>query len=241
MPTATPSDELGNSAEAESMEEEPGPFAPSDLSIEMGMSDDAGAPLETSHVPKLVLREKVVIVGDASAGKTSLSRMFSSGGQDFPKNYVMTSSVELCVKEVAIPDTNAFVDLFLYDMAGQSVFNQRELGTYYWDDVSFIVCVFDVSSRKSFSSCSKWVQSVRSAGNDGRGEIPALLVANKTDLRDGGIDSRSEIDTEEALKYAREEGFEYFECSALLGRHVDRPFHFVAAQALQRHRQDYVG
>lgn len=121
MPGATSTDEPGGRADS-IMEEEPGPFAPSDLSIDL---EDSATLLETtSHGPKLVLREKVVVVGDASVGKTSLARMFNSGGQDFPKNYVMTSSVELCVKEVPIPDTNVFVDLFLYDMAGQSVFNQ---------------------------------------------------------------------------------------------------------------------
>lgn len=134
----------------------------------------------------------------------------------------------------------SFVDSLYPPVTCSKPSSQRELGTYHWDDVSFIVCVFDVSSRKSFSSCSKWVQSVRSTSKDdtGQGEIPVVLVANKADLRDGGIDSRSEIDTEEALKYAREEGFEYFECSALLGRSIDRPFHFIAAQALQRHHAD---
>ena len=82
------------------------------------------------------------------------------------------------------------------------------MGTYYWDDATFIICVFDVSSRRSFSSCSKWIRAVRSSvgggdgtgtvsggGGDGNvggggrrrdnGKIPAILVANKTDLREG--------------------------------------------------------
>ena len=55
----------------------------------------------------------------------------------------------------------------------------------------------------------------RNVGGGGRrrdnGKIPAILVANNTDLREGGIDSRSEINTKEALEFARGQDVEYFE------------------------------
>lgn len=40
-----------------------------------------------------------------------------------------TSDVELCVKSIPIPDTNAIVELYLFDCAGQSIFNQLDFGT----------------------------------------------------------------------------------------------------------------
>lgn len=74
--------------------------------------------------PQVVLREKVVIVGDEAVGKTSLVQMFTSDGSEYPKNYVMTTDVDFSMKSVIVPDTNVEVDLFLYDMAGQSIFHQ---------------------------------------------------------------------------------------------------------------------
>lgn len=40
-----------------------------------------------------------------------------------------TSDVELCVKSIPIPDTNVIVELYLFDCAGQSIFNQLDFGT----------------------------------------------------------------------------------------------------------------
>ena len=120
--------------------DDPDPFAPSDLSFDVVVGegrpfppdprsdDDEASFLDDPHPhhrTRLILREKVVVVGDAAVGKTALIRNLASGGRDFPKDYVMnTCGAELTVVEVPIPDTDATVDLFLYDTAGQSVFNQ---------------------------------------------------------------------------------------------------------------------
>lgn len=58
--------------------------------------------METSHVPRLVLRAKVTIVGDAGVGKSALTQKFHSGGHMYPKNYIMTTSVDFCMKEVSL-------------------------------------------------------------------------------------------------------------------------------------------
>lgn len=79
--------------------------------------------------------------------------MFQSGGSSYPKNYSMvrvirhcdaaearrlttiipgpdaqTVGVDFSLKAVTIPDTDTRVELFLFDCAGQSTFNQREYG-----------------------------------------------------------------------------------------------------------------
>lgn len=84
-----------------------------------------------SHKPLSVLRCKVVVVGDACCGKTALTQVFCSGGATYPKNYMMTVGAELSVRQVPIPDTSAVVELFLFDCAGQSVFNQVEMNSKY--------------------------------------------------------------------------------------------------------------
>ncbi len=42
-----------------------------------------------------------------------------------------TIGAEFSVKQIAIPETNYIVELFLYDCAGQSIFNQLDMSTKY--------------------------------------------------------------------------------------------------------------
>ena len=51
--------------------------------------------------------------------------------------------------------------------------------------------MYDVSNRESFQSVQKWLQHVRSVRpSTGGGALPGVLVANKVDLREGGINAR---------------------------------------------------
>ena len=84
--------------------------------------------METTHRTILMLRCKVVVVGDATVGKSALISMFHSGGASYPKQYVMTSWVDFRVKQVDIPDTSTAVELYLFDCAGDPVRSQREKG-----------------------------------------------------------------------------------------------------------------
>ena len=41
--------------------------------------------------------------------------------------------------KVLIPDTNVAVEMYIYDTAGQSVFNQTEADSAYFDNVNFVM------------------------------------------------------------------------------------------------------
>jgi GTPase SAR1 family protein len=49
--------------------------------------------IETTHKPIVILRCKVVVVGDACVGKTALTQVFNTGGSSYPKNYIMVNIV----------------------------------------------------------------------------------------------------------------------------------------------------
>lgn len=55
-------------------------------------------------------------------------------------------------------------------------------------------------------------------------------MANKVDLREGGINARAVVDSQEGLNLAQQLGLEYFETSAMTGRDVDGPFNYMASQ-----------
>ena len=154
----------------------PEPFSSSDLSL-------FGIETEVSF-NDVLLREKVVVVGDECVGKSSILKShLKKNDRMYDKNYLMTKGIKLEVSEIPVPNSDIVVDLFLYDMGGQSIFNQRQMAKRYWENCSTIICVYDVSSRKSLQSVMTWVTSVRSAST-ARQDIPVILVANKIDLRE---------------------------------------------------------
>ncbi|KAE8611666.1 hypothetical protein XENTR_v10012551 [Xenopus tropicalis] len=68
------------------------------------------------------LSAKCIVAGDTTVGKSTLVQLFRSDGSHFPKNYSMTTSMEVSVKNVQIPDTGDSVELFLCDSPGKAIF-----------------------------------------------------------------------------------------------------------------------
>ncbi|CAH0378680.1 unnamed protein product [Pelagomonas calceolata] len=184
--------------------------------------------METTHRTILMLRCKVVVVGDATVGKSALISMFHSGGASYPKQYVMTSWVDFRVKQVDIPDTSTAVELYLFDCAGDPVFNQVEENASQYDQAGFLFVVYDVTKEDSFASCAKWIQGVRKGRED---RLPGVLVANKIDLEE-----RRVVDEQRGRDFAKENGLVYFETSALQGNY-EGPFRHVAMEFAKKYEE----
>lgn len=67
--------------------------------------------------------------------------------------------------------------------------------------------VFDVTSRESFENIAKWITELQNKTDVG---LCVIIVGNKTDLKEQRV-----VTTEEAEKYAKANGFQYLETSAL--------------------------
>ncbi|CAK9048427.1 unnamed protein product [Durusdinium trenchii] len=128
----------------------------------------------------LVLRCKVVLLGDSAAGKTSLAKVFQGGAQSFPKNYNMTIGVDFLVKRVNIPETNVAVELYIVDCGGFSVC--QDVLRPQWETANAMMLVYDVANPESFSHLEDWYAQLKYA----RGEpaISGVVIATKTDLMD---------------------------------------------------------
>lgn len=166
-----------------------------------------------------VLRAKCVIVGDSCVGKSAVTQVFHSDGSHFPKNYQMTTGVELCTKTVTVPETHDQVEIFLYDSAGKETFS--DLMQKYWSQPSMILLVYDVTNETSFNSCEKWLERVRSQKPEV--PFPSILLANKTDLHD-----RRVVSPKMGEDFAAQNGLDYFECSAKDMENVDQVFLHLA-------------
>ena len=239
-------------------DQEAAPYAPPDMARSPSKAaalvaepyQSAVKSMETTHRTILMLRCKVVVVGDATVGKSALISMFHSGGAcararraretvwrprsaagtSYPKQYVMTSWVDFRVKQVNIPDTSTAVELYLFDCAGQSIFNQIEANNVHYDNASFLLLVYDVTSQASFESCGKWLQQVRKGRSRGAA-VPGVLVANKKDLAQSG---RRCVTKEKGVEFAEANGLAYFETSALEGEH-EEPFRHIAEEFAKKY------
>ena len=125
-------------------------------------------------------------------GKTSLISRFMY--DKFDNSYQATIGIDFLSKTMYLEDRT--VRLQLWDTAGQERF--RALIPSYIRDSSVAVVVYDVSSRASFLSTTRWIDEVRTE----RGaDVIIVLVGNKTDLAE-----RREVSVEEGDERARETG-----------------------------------
>ena len=84
--------------------------------------------------------------------------------------------------------------------------------------------VFNLVNRESFESIDFWISKLKELG----GDVPFILVGNKTDLNS----ANSVISKEEIEEKAKELGVEYYETSAKLDENVDKAFKAVSIQIL---------
>ncbi|KAK2177131.1 hypothetical protein NP493_618g01110 [Ridgeia piscesae] len=131
----------------------------------------------------------------------------------------MTVGVEMCTKNINIPDSRDTVEMFIFDSAGKELF--ADVVQKYWDDPSLVMVVFDVTNEMSFKACDKWLGRVMS--KNPHISCPGVLVGNKTDL-----EGRRVISEQTARQFAEANSLEYFECSASKMKNVEQPFYFLA-------------
>ncbi|XP_061882297.1 rho-related GTP-binding protein RhoH [Entelurus aequoreus] len=171
---------------------------------------------------------KCVLVGDSAVGKTALLVRFASGA--FPDAYRPTvfdnTGLEFHMD-------GALVQLGLWDTAGHDNFKAIRPRSYQQADV-VLVC-FSVANPTSLASvCTKWMAEVRQHLPD----VPVLMVANQTDLRESGARRGGCISAAEGKRVAhslRAKG--YLECSSLSNRGVAEVFQCAVRTAISHGRK----
>jgi len=107
----------------------------------------------------VLLRCKVIVVGDAGVGKSAIVQMFHSKGSHYPRQYNMTTGCDFVMKEIKVPESDYTVELHIYDCAGQSVF--KDLTSQYWKNSNIVIFVYDVTKPESFQNLGEWLDLVR--------------------------------------------------------------------------------
>jgi small GTP-binding protein len=182
-----------------------------------------------SNSIKLTL--KLVILGDAFVGKTSLVSKFM--GKDFSKRYQKTFGSDISFKNVEIEDSNnKKYNIFysVWDIYGEASYD--ELTKQFLLGTQSIVIMYDVGNKDSFINISKWITTASKSMN--MKNIPIILVGNKIDLRS---ENGNTITTEEGIKLLNElnskfdlnpKYFHFIETSALDGTNIRKVFDLIS-------------
>lgn len=161
------------------------------------------------------LARKICLLGDFAVGKTSLVRRYVE--QQFDDNYLTTVGVKLDTKQVEIPGSRP-VKLVIWDMAGAS--ELTEIKTNYLDGASGYILVYDLSRPQTLDSAVRINQQAR----DKLGDVPCVLVGNKSDLVVDAIHRTAEIpDASHTLQTSALTGDGVDEAFEFLARHVSEP------------------
>ena len=156
---------------------------------------------------------KLIVIGPAAVGKSSLIRRFVEN--KFSLHYKFTIGVDFMTKTIEF-EPGKSAKLTLWDIGGQERF--KVLRRSFYEGTNGALIVFDLSRANTFTKMKEWLSDARqSIEND----FPVIIIGNKSDL----IPEIGEIiDRNEPLKYAKAENSTYIETSAKTGNNVDNAF-----------------
>jgi len=180
--------------------------------------------------PRGRLLIKVLVLGAANAGKTSLVERYclsSFSGQRRP-----TIGADFKTKTLdALGNEEREVVLQLWDTAGAERF-QSQLGSTYYRNSDGALLVYDCGSEESVRQLVQWRNEVMSRVVPGfESYFPLVVCANKTDLKDGSPSACEAIRGVQA--WCKESGYPHVETSAKDGTGVAAAMMGIAALALE--------
>ncbi|KAI4350867.1 hypothetical protein L6164_005274 [Bauhinia variegata] len=160
------------------------------------------------------IQAKLVLLGDMGAGKTSLVLRFVKG--QFSEYQESTIGGAFFTQVLSMNEATLKFDI--WDTAGQERYHS--LAPMYYRGAAAAIVVYDITSKDSFERAKKWVQEVQRQGNP---TMIMFLVANKVDL-----ESKRQVENEEGLQYAKENGLSFVETSAKTAHNVNELFYVIA-------------
>ncbi|XP_027469415.1 ras-related protein Rab-7L1 isoform X1 [Zalophus californianus] len=201
---------------------------------------------------------KVLVVGDAAVGKTSLVQRYSQdsfskhykstvGGETSPRGRggpprvgsrgfrglgsFLGSGMDFALKVLQWSDSE-MVRLQLWDIAGQERFTS--MTRLYYRDASACVIMFDVTNATTFSNSQRWKQDLDSKLTLPNGEpVPCLLLANKCDLSPWAV-SRDQVD-----RFSKENGFTgWTETSVKENKNINEAMRVLIEKMMSNSRED---
>ena len=170
---------------------------------------------------------KIVILGNAAVGKTSLINQFCEG--KFQDDYKPTLDANIIRKDVDIDgeDVDTRIRLIMWDLAGQEKYSV--IRSMYFQGCEGALLVYDVTRYNTFDSIkTKWLRDFKKYIKK-KGVY--ILIGNKIDLNDQLV-----VPTEKGKDLAEDiQASHFIETSAKLGENIEEAFLLLVRQILSNH------
>ncbi|CAN0097092.1 unnamed protein product [Discosporangium mesarthrocarpum] len=174
---------------------------------------------------------KILVVGNAKCGKTSIIRRFVS--DSFSSDYISTVGADYAMKDLSVGERER-VRLQLWDIAGQDRF--AKLTRAYFRRAKGAVVVCDVTREGTFEAVGQWKVEIDDWCQNEGCKLPVYLFANKSDLLDNVQDSF--LAGAKMEKTCREAGFAgWYLTSAKRGDNVEAALEDLLSKALEAERE----
>lgn len=162
---------------------------------------------------------KVIIVGEAGAGKSCLLRRYAD--QSFTENYINTIGVDFKVRSLDMQGKT--IKLNIWDSAGQERF--RTIVNTYYRGAHGICVVYDITDAESFEKVPDWLHDV---GELAEPNAKKLIVGTKLDL-----EGKRKVSLDSVVHYAESLGIGHVETSSKSGHNVNHVFNEMTKLLLQ--------
>ena len=159
---------------------------------------------------------KIVLCGEGAVGKTALRERYL--GKEFTSSYLMTIGADFAVQKTEVEGKE--VKFQIWDLAGQERFNS--VRSLYYQGSHGVLFVFDVTRPESIQRLADgWIHELKKHIRGG--PIPAVVLGNKTDLRDPTDPTHitKEQGKELVKKMQKSLVMERFKCLTL--KHLQKP------------------
>ena len=153
-----------------------------------------------------VTRHKIIFVGDACTGKTSIINRIIDN--PFNDTYEVSIGIDFMSKNIRFRGQN--IKIQIWDSAGQEKY--KGLIPSYVRNSSIVFIVYDASNRSSFENIPNWISFVKNIE-----KTIMILCGNKIDLE-------REVETQDGEQLAKNEGLLFFECSAKTNENIKNMF-----------------
>ncbi|MFX1293678.1 MAG: Rab family GTPase [Promethearchaeota archaeon] len=160
---------------------------------------------------------KIIVLGDATVGKSSLIRRFTDN--KFDQSYLPSIGADFTLKVVEFQKIQAI--LTIWDIGGQKEFDS--IRNFYYYGANAGIMVFDCTKPETYNNLiDKWYPQFMQvvASNT---PVPCIILCNKIDLTDERV-----ITEEQNDEISAKLGYTVFQTSAKSGENVHAAFEQIA-------------
>ena len=159
---------------------------------------------------------KVVLLGEAGVGKTSLLTRFVSG--TFSQLVMSSTGSSFVTKNIELDENNK-IKFQIWDTAGQEKY--RSLAKIFYQSAAVALLVYDITTQSSFNGLKDyWAKEIRESSPE---DIIVAVVANKSDDY-----MEQQVDMQDGKNLAKELNAIFQTTSAKLGTGVNELFTLIA-------------